>query len=48
MAKKKKDKSTYNNLQNIPIELQIEYHEPHYKPGWTQVLWKGRQFLLPS
>jgi len=29
MAKKKKDKRTNNDLQNIHIKLKIEKHEPH-------------------
>jgi len=28
-----KRKSTNNDLQNIRIKLEIEQHEPHYKPG---------------
>ena len=30
---KKKYKRTNNDLQNIHIELKIEEHEPHLKPG---------------
>jgi len=33
MVKRKKDKSTKNDLQNIHIKLMIEQHEPHLKPG---------------
>ena len=29
MAKKKEDKRTNNDLQNIHIKLKIEQHEPH-------------------
>jgi hypothetical protein len=41
-----KRKSTKNDLKNIHIKLQIEEHTPQKKPGWTQVLRKGKQFLL--
>jgi hypothetical protein len=40
-----KTKRTNNDLQ---LRLNIELHEPHYATknrGWTQVLWKGKQFL---
>jgi hypothetical protein len=26
-------------------KLKIEQHEPHYKPGWTHVIRKGKQIL---
>ena len=32
-GQKKKDKRTNNDLQNIYIEVKIELHEPHLKPG---------------
>lgn len=36
-----------NNSTNHYIEkLKIKQHEPHYKPGKTQVLLIGKQFLL--
>ena len=44
-GQKKKYKRTYNDLQNIDIKLKIELHEPQTR-GWTQVLRKGKQFLL--
>jgi hypothetical protein len=46
MATRKKNKRTNNTLQNIYIKLKIELHEPHLKPGWTQVLRQCKQFLL--
>ena len=33
MAKRKKYKRTNTDLQNIHIQLKIEEHEPHWKPG---------------
>jgi hypothetical protein len=43
---KKKYKRTDNDLQNMHIKLKTEKHEPTKNPGWTQVLRKGRQFLI--
>ena len=34
-----------NDLQS-PIQKTKDRHEPHQNRGWTQVLRKGRQFLL--
>jgi len=45
-GQKKKDKRANNDLQNIYIKLKIEQHEPHLKPRKTQVLRKGKLFLL--
>jgi hypothetical protein len=33
ITKKKKDKRTNNDLQNVHIKLKIEEHELHVKPG---------------
>jgi hypothetical protein len=44
-GQKNKYKRTNDDLQNIHIKLKIEYHEPHKKPGWTEVLRKGKQFI---
>jgi hypothetical protein len=45
-GQKKKYKRTNSDLQNIYIKLKIEQHEPTKNRGWTQVLRKGKQFLL--
>jgi len=33
------DKRTNNGLQNIHRKLKIEERKPHYKVGWSQVVW---------
>ena len=38
MVKWKRKKTFYKTLHR---KLKIEQHEPHYKPGWTQVLLRG-------
>jgi hypothetical protein len=41
-GQKKTYKRTNNDLQNIHINLKIEYHEPNNNREWTQVLRKGQ------
>ena len=33
-------------FKTLHKELMIERHEPNQRPGWTQVLQKGKQFLI--
>ena len=32
--------------ETLHRKLKIEQHEPHWNPGWTQMLRKDKQFLL--
>ena len=45
-GQKKKNKRTSNDLQNIHIKTKDRVTRTPLNPGWTQVLRKGRQFLL--
>ena len=46
-GKRKKDKSTNNDLQNIiNRKLKIEKYDPPKNQGCNKVLQKGYQFLL--
>jgi hypothetical protein len=45
-GQKIKYKTKNNDLQNIHIELKIEYTNPTKNRGWTQVLRKGNHFQL--
>ena len=44
--KKKKRKLQPTIYKTLHRQQTIEQHESHSKPGWTQVLQKGKQFLL--
>jgi hypothetical protein len=48
MAKRKKDKRTNNDLQNITYKAKSWATRTPLKTGrgWIQVLQKGKQFLL--
>jgi hypothetical protein len=41
---KEKGQTTIRKI--LHRKLKIEQHEPHYIPGWTQVLRKGWKFLF--
>ena len=45
-GQKNKDKRTNNDLWNITQKTKDRATQTPLKPGWTQVLWKGQQFLL--
>jgi hypothetical protein len=38
-----KDKQWPKTLKR---KLKIKQHKPHWKPGWTQVHRKGKEYLL--
>jgi hypothetical protein len=42
----KKDKGQTTIYKTLHIKLKIEQHDPTKNWGWTQVLRKGKQFLL--
>jgi hypothetical protein len=46
MANRWKTKGQTIIYKTLLRKLKIEQHEPNFKPGWTYVLRKGKQFLL--
>ena len=46
MTKRKRTKGQTSIYNKLHRKLNIEQHEPRWKPRWTQELLEGKQFLL--